>query len=98
MSLAGRAFLKRVNLRTGDRDPESGQAIRDAQATALIHWCASKDPDHSLLKAIDQPVLVVSGGDGHASGRECVPNVQDTEKRTIDPVSGFGTRRLVSVS
>jgi pimeloyl-ACP methyl ester carboxylesterase len=60
---AGRAFLKRANLRTVDRDPESGQAIRDAQAKALIEWCASKDPEHSLLKAIDQPVLVVSGSD-----------------------------------
>jgi pimeloyl-ACP methyl ester carboxylesterase len=60
---AGRAFLKRANLRTADRDPESCQAIRDAQAKALIDWCASKDPNHSLLKAIDQPVLVVSGSD-----------------------------------
>jgi pimeloyl-ACP methyl ester carboxylesterase len=60
---AGRAFLKRASVRTVDRDPESGQAIRDAQAKALIDWCATKDPEHKILKAIGQPVLVLSGSD-----------------------------------
>ena len=60
---AGRAFLKRASVRTADRDPESGQAVSDPQAKALIGWCAAKDPDHSLLKAINQPVLVLSGSD-----------------------------------
>ena len=60
---AGRAFLKRASVRTVDRDPESGQAIRDAQAKALIDWCATKDPEHKILQAIGQPVLVLSGSD-----------------------------------
>ncbi len=59
----GRAFLKRASVRTVDRDPESGQTTRDPQAKALIDWCASKDPEHSILKAIGQPVLVLSGSD-----------------------------------
>ncbi len=60
---AGRAFLKRASVRTQNRDQESGQAISDPQAKALIDWCATRDPKHSILKAIDQPVLVLSGSD-----------------------------------
>lgn len=60
---AGLAFLKRASARKEDRDPDSGESIRNAQAKALIAWCATKDPRPSLLKAIDQPVLVVSGSD-----------------------------------
>ena len=60
---AGRAFLKRASVRTENRDPESGQAISDPQAKALIDWCATQDPEHSILKTIDQPVLVLSGSD-----------------------------------
>jgi pimeloyl-ACP methyl ester carboxylesterase len=58
---AGRAFLKRASVRTTDRDPDSGNAVSDPQAKALIGWCATKDPEHSILKAIDQPVLIASG-------------------------------------
>ena len=31
------------------------------QAKALIGWCATKDPHNKILRAIDQPVLIVSG-------------------------------------
>jgi Predicted hydrolases or acyltransferases (alpha/beta hydrolase superfamily) len=58
---AGRAFLERTKVRTIDRDPESGRAVTDPQAKALISWCATKDPAHALLGAIGQPVLVVNG-------------------------------------
>ncbi|MGH8504296.1 MAG: alpha/beta fold hydrolase [Gammaproteobacteria bacterium] len=58
---AGRAFLARVNSRKADRDPPSGKEITDPQAKAIITWCAMKDPEHSILKAISQPVLVVNG-------------------------------------
>lgn len=58
---AGRAFLERVNSRKVDRDPPSGKEITDPQAKALITWCAIKDPEHSILKAVSQPVLVVNG-------------------------------------
>jgi pimeloyl-ACP methyl ester carboxylesterase len=58
---AGRAFLERVYARKDDRDAESGKSVTDPQAKALITWCATPDPEHALLKAIAQPVLVVSG-------------------------------------
>lgn len=58
---AGQAFLSRARARTVDRDPESGSAIADAHAKALITWCATKDPENSILRAIEQPVLIVSG-------------------------------------
>jgi pimeloyl-ACP methyl ester carboxylesterase len=58
---AGLAFLKRASVRTADRDPESGDAVSGPQAKALIGWCAAKDPQHAILHAIHQPVLVVSG-------------------------------------
>jgi pimeloyl-ACP methyl ester carboxylesterase len=58
---AGRAFLSRASVRTVDRDPESGTAVSDPQAKALIDWCASKDPSNAVLRAIDQPALVVCG-------------------------------------
>ncbi len=58
---AGRAFLARINSRKVDRDPPSGKEITDPQAKAIITWCATNDPEHSILKAIIQPVLVVNG-------------------------------------
>ncbi len=58
---AGLAFLARAKARTADRDPDSGKAVTDPQAKALITWCASKDPENSILSAINQPVLIVSG-------------------------------------
>jgi pimeloyl-ACP methyl ester carboxylesterase len=58
---AGRAFLQRAKARTMDRDPESGKQIFDAHAKAIISWCATKDPENRILRAIKQPVLIVSG-------------------------------------
>ena len=60
---AGRAFLQRVKARTEDRDIESGSAVTDPQAKAVITWCATPDPEHALLRAISHPALVVSGSD-----------------------------------
>jgi pimeloyl-ACP methyl ester carboxylesterase len=60
---AGRAFLKRASTRTLDRDPESDEAVSNPQAKALIDWCAAEDPKHSILKAINQPTLVLGGSD-----------------------------------
>jgi pimeloyl-ACP methyl ester carboxylesterase len=60
---AGLAFLKRAKARTEGRDPDSGKAITDPQAKALIGWCATKDPENAILRAIHQPVLIVSGSD-----------------------------------
>jgi pimeloyl-ACP methyl ester carboxylesterase len=58
---AGLAFLKRAKLRKEDRDTDSGSAVTDPQAKALITWCATPDPEHAILRAIHQPALVVSG-------------------------------------
>ena len=58
---SGLAFLKRVKARKEDRDTESGKAVTDPQAKALITWCATPDPEHAMLRAITQPALVVSG-------------------------------------
>jgi pimeloyl-ACP methyl ester carboxylesterase len=58
---AGKAFLKRAMLRTEDRDTENDKAVTDPQAKALITWCAIPDPEDAILRAITQPVLVVSG-------------------------------------
>jgi len=58
---AGLTFLKRAKVRTVDRDTENGSAVTDPQATAVITWCATRDPEHAILRAITQPALVVSG-------------------------------------
>jgi len=58
---AGLAFLKRAKERTEDRDTESGDAVTGPQAKALITWCATPDPEHSVLRAIHQPALIISG-------------------------------------
>lgn len=60
---AGTAFLERISSRKVDRDPPSGEEITDPQAKAIITWCATKDPEHSILKAVSQRVLVVNGSD-----------------------------------
>ncbi|THD55610.1 MAG: alpha/beta hydrolase [Bradyrhizobium sp.] len=58
---AGKAFLNRVYARKEDRDTDSGSAVTDPQAKALITWCATPDPEHAMLRAIKQPALVVCG-------------------------------------
>ncbi len=58
---AGLAFLKRAKARTEDRDADSGKAVTDPQAKALITWCATPDPEHAILRGITQPALVASG-------------------------------------
>lgn len=58
---AGLVFLRRVKARIEDRDTDSGKAVTDPQAKALITWCATPDPEHAMLRAIAQPVLVVCG-------------------------------------
>jgi pimeloyl-ACP methyl ester carboxylesterase len=58
---AGLAFLKRAKFRTEDRDTENGSAVTNPQAKALITWCATPDPEHTMLRAVTQPTLVVSG-------------------------------------
>ncbi len=59
---AGREFLKRFRLRTEGRDPEVSDKVAPAQIEALGKWGAPADRPHDYLRAIEQPVLVVNGG------------------------------------
>lgn len=58
---AGMAFLQRAKSRSEDRDIESGSAVTQPQAKALITWCATPDSGHTMLRSIPHPTLVVSG-------------------------------------
>ena len=58
---AGLAFLKRTKVRTEDRDTDNGSDVTNLQAKALITWCATPDPEPAILRAINQPALVVGG-------------------------------------
>ncbi len=60
---AGKAFVARAAVRQTERDPKSGDEISNAQANAIIAWCADKTTDHAVLKSIDQPTLIVHGSD-----------------------------------
>jgi len=60
---AGAAFINRANVRQTERDPDSGEAISNPQAAAIIGWCAAKDAGQATLKAIRQPTLIVHGSD-----------------------------------
>ena len=59
---AGRAFLKRFRLRTEDRDPEVNEKVAPAQRAAITEWAAPRKRPYGYLKAIQQPTLVVNGG------------------------------------
>lgn len=60
---AGAAFVDRTIARTKNRDQESGEAVSNPQAAAIIAWCANKDDGHATLRAIRQPTLIVHGSD-----------------------------------
>ena len=59
---AGREFLKRFRLRTEGRDPEVSEKVAPAQIEALGKWGAPADRPHDYLRAIEQPTLVINGG------------------------------------
>ena len=59
---AGRAYLKRFRLRTKDRDPEVSSKGAPAQIEALTKWGAPQEQQFEYLKSIQQPTLVVNGG------------------------------------
>jgi pimeloyl-ACP methyl ester carboxylesterase len=60
---AGRAFVTRATARAQDRDPDSGDDVSEAQAKAIISWCAAKDEDEATLRAIAHPTLIAHGSD-----------------------------------
>ena len=58
---AGRAFLQRFRRRTEDRDPETTEAVAQAQIEAIGNWGAKPADGLGYLRAIAQPILVING-------------------------------------
>jgi pimeloyl-ACP methyl ester carboxylesterase len=58
---AGREFLKRLRLRSKDRDPEVNDKVASAQRAAIAKWAAPREHPYDYLKTIRQPTLVVNG-------------------------------------
>ncbi|MBL0740713.1 alpha/beta fold hydrolase [Chryseolinea lacunae] len=58
---AGRAFMKRLQLRANERDTPSTNETVGAQAKAIITFGYQKDDERKQLLAIKQPVLIVNG-------------------------------------
>ena len=52
---AGCAFLKRLRLRSKDRDPEVNNKVAPAQRAAIAKWSARRERPYEYLKAIQQP-------------------------------------------
>jgi pimeloyl-ACP methyl ester carboxylesterase len=57
----GVEFLKRLGLRTAERDEPSTLAVRDAQQTAISAWGVREDSRLQRLASIQHPVLVANG-------------------------------------
>ena len=57
---AGHEFLKRLRLRSKDRDPDVNEKVAPAQIEAIGKWGAAQKA-FDYLKAIKQPTLVVNG-------------------------------------
>lgn len=91
---AASEFLPRVYARTKDRDPESGKAISDAHGKALIVWTSTPDPEHKTLKAITQPVLIVTGSNDtmlNTEGSIAMFNLIPNAQLVLYPDSGHGS-------
>jgi pimeloyl-ACP methyl ester carboxylesterase len=58
---AGREFLKRLRLRSKDRDPEVNDKVASAQRAAIAKWAGPREHPYDYLKTIRQPTLVVNG-------------------------------------
>jgi pimeloyl-ACP methyl ester carboxylesterase len=58
---AGREFLKRLRLRSKDRDPEVNDKVAPAQRAAIAKWAAPREHPYDYLKTIRQQTLVVNG-------------------------------------
>jgi pimeloyl-ACP methyl ester carboxylesterase len=58
---AGREFLRRLRLRSKDRDPDMNEKVIPAQLEAISKWGAPQK-SFDYLQAIKHPTLVVNGG------------------------------------
>lgn len=60
--VAGNAFLDRIkNVRTEGRDAKITEQVAPAQSSAITNWARMTPGDYSYLKAIKQPVFVLTG-------------------------------------
>jgi len=57
----GLEYLKRISLRTADRDQPTDLATRDAQLTAITRWGIPVNSQLERLHALVQPTLVANG-------------------------------------
>ncbi|MFC5911250.1 alpha/beta fold hydrolase [Streptacidiphilus monticola] len=57
----GVEFVKRLGLRTAERDAPTDLAVRNAQLTAISAWGVHDDSQLQRLRSIRQPVLVANG-------------------------------------
>ena len=58
---AGRAFLRRRDARTADRDLPANDKVAPAQVAAIIEWSQPQGERFAYLKEIKQPTLIVNG-------------------------------------
>lgn len=58
---AGAAFVDRLMLRKGDREPVPGQEVAQSQMAAFRDWEQFEGERFALLKEVRQPTLVVNG-------------------------------------
>ncbi len=58
---AGAAFIKRLSLRTEDREPPAGADVARAQVAAFREWEKFAGDRFADLKGVRQPTLVVNG-------------------------------------
>ena len=58
---SGRQFLERINTRKVNRDADINDKVAPAQIAAFAAWGAPSENSNDYLKAIKQPVLIVSG-------------------------------------
>lgn len=58
---AGKAFMKRLQSRTEDRDAPSSQSTFENQAKAIISFGNADNEEFSQAKSIKQPTLIVNG-------------------------------------
>ena len=86
-------FLKRLGLRTAERNTPATLAVRDAQLIAISAWGVRDDSRLQRLASIQQPVLVANGDNDEMAPTENtlllaehLPNA----KLSIYPDAGHG--------
>lgn len=90
---AGEEFVARAAVRRNERDPDSGEEITNAQAKAIIAWCANKKAGSASVQGITVPTLIVHGSDDTmfpvSNAYEMFKNMSDATL-IVYPDSGHG--------